>query len=200
MLAGMLISAMPAQAQLKFGIKAGMNANSISLDDVKGNFTKENQNGFFVGPMAEFTVPIVGVGADIALMYDQKHASIDDQSETMHYISIPINIKYTLGLGSLAGIYVATGPQFSFNVGNNSIFDTIKDNVTGEAQDFELNKSMMYWNIGAGVKLLSHLQVGYNYSIALGSTGEFSVLSTAGKAVTGKLKNNSHQISVAYTF
>ena len=150
--------------------------------------------------MAELTIPIIGLSADAALLYDQRHVKLDNgadaQEESLHYISIPINLKYTLGLGSLAGVYVATGPQFMYNVGNSNLFTSI----SGAASELELSKSQFSWNIGLGVKLLNHLQAGYNYNIGLGNTGEFKVKNAALDAVKGKLKNNTHQISVAYLF
>ena len=54
--------ALPAQAQVKFGLKGGLNISTLSFsqDVVKG----DNRTGFFVGPMVEFTLPVVGLGFD----------------------------------------------------------------------------------------------------------------------------------------
>ena len=190
-LAAAFMFAVPAQAQLKFGVKAGLNVSKASLD--KGVLSADNRTGFFVGPMAEFTLPIVGLGVDAALLYDNKSVKVgaegETSSSTLHYIDIPINVKYTIGLGSLASVYGATGPQFSYNIGGKSILDG----------SYALNDSDFSWNIGAGVKLLGHLQVGYNYNIALGKTAEVKeaeAIDFVGKS----FKNNTHQISVAYMF
>ena len=53
-----MFMAMPAQAQLlKWGVKGGVNMTKIDWDGgYKGN--KDNSTGFFIGPMAEFTIPI----------------------------------------------------------------------------------------------------------------------------------------------
>ena len=190
-LAAAFMFAVPAQAQLKFGVKAGLNVSKASLD--KGVLSSDNRTGFFVGPMAEFTLPIVGLGVDAALLYDNKSVKVGAEGEsvssTLHYVDIPINVKYTIGLGSLASVYGATGPQFSYNIGGKSILDG----------SYALNDSDFSWNIGAGVKLLGHLQVGYNYNIALGKTAEVKeaeAIDFVGKS----FKNNTHQISVAYMF
>lgn len=190
-LAAAFMFAVPAQAQLKFGVKAGLNVSKASLD--KGVLSADNRTGFFVGPMAEFTLPIVGLGVDAALLYDNKSVKVgaegETSSSTLHYIDIPINVKYTIGLGSLASVYGATGPQFSYNIGGRSILDG----------SYALNDSDFSWNIGAGVKLLGHLQVGYNYNIALGKTAEVKD-DTAIDIIGKSFKNNTHQISVAYMF
>ena len=64
-----MFMAMPAQAQLlKWGVKGGVNMTKIDWDGgYKGN--KDNSTGFFIGPMAEFTIPIVGLGVDGCLLY-----------------------------------------------------------------------------------------------------------------------------------
>lgn len=189
----MLLTAVPASAQLKWGVKAGLNITkpSLSMDIVK----TENHTGFFVGPMAEFTVPIIGVGADISLLYNNKGMTIQqvltgqEYNQTLHYIDIPINLKYTYGLGSIAGVFVTTGPQFSFNIGSKKL----------NVGDYTLRSSEFSWNVGLGAKLFSHLQVAYNYNIAVGKTSD--VTYTVGADIIKKsLKNNTHQISLAYMF
>lgn len=185
-LAMAFVFAVPAQAQLKFGVKAGLNVSKVSISGA--DLDSKNRTGFFVGPMAEFTLPIVGLGIDAALLYDNKSVKVESESKNLHYIDIPINVKYTIGLGSLASVYGATGPQFSYNIGNKKWYGV------------DLNDSDFSWNIGAGVKLLGHLQVGYNYNIALGNTAEFKETDAMGKIDKIKMKNNTHQISVAYMF
>lgn len=60
MVAVCLMMAAPAQAQLHFGVKGGLNISKLSFS--KDAFKGDNKTGFFVGPMAEFTLPIIGIG------------------------------------------------------------------------------------------------------------------------------------------
>ncbi len=193
----LLMVAAPSQAQLKFGVKAGLNVSKVTFDE--NLIDRDNRTGFFVGPMAEFTIPIAGLGVDAALLYSNKNLQVCEEttnvemSKTMHSVDIPINLKYTVGLGSMAGVYVATGPQFSFAMGNKSLFEN----------SYTLKSSQFSWNVGAGVKLVSHLQVGYNYNIDLGNTADVNSKSATGAIAGlafGKMKNNTHQVSVAYIF
>jgi hypothetical protein len=185
----MLLVATAAHAQLpiKFGLKGGLNITKVKFD--KDIAKSDNRSGFFIGPMAEFTLPIVGIGADIAVLYDQKNIEVNDTKEKLQFIDVPINLKYTLGLGDFAGIYFATGPQFSFNVGDKKLFD---------AETYKMKSSNFSWNVGAGVKLINHVQIGYNYNIGLGKTAEVNSPLDPVKKI--KMKNNAHQISVAYIF
>ena len=180
-----LAMAMPAQAQLiKFGVKGGVNLTKVDWDGgYDGN--KDNATGFFIGPMAEVTIPIVGLGVDGALLFSQRGK--DDGKQTG--LDIPINLKYTIGLGSMLGVFVAAGPDFFFNFsGDKKYMD--------EAMELEKKKAMVGINIGAGVKLIKHLQIGVNYNIPLGDSYK---LKEVGEAVSGA-KNKTWQISAAYIF
>lgn len=193
-----LLSVNVSLAQVKFGIKGGLDLANVTLDgNVTSNLSADNTTGFFIGPTLDFKIPILQLGVDASLMYNQKKIDVNGESESAHYVNIPINAKMAFGLGDIVGVYVATGPQFAFCIGDDTF--NFKD-IEGTAANFALSKSQFSWNIGAGVKLLKHLQVGYNYNIAFGSTGDFDYKDAAGKAVKGELNNNSHQVTVAYLF
>lgn len=191
--------AVPANAQLKFGIKGGLNITDMSLsNDV---FETSNRTGFFIGPTIKFTLPIVGLGIDASALYDQREGEVNVEADDNTLVStrlkqksinIPINLRYDIGLGSLAAVYLAAGPQFGFNVGdkNQSLY---KDVV-----EWRLNTSNFSVNVGAGVMLLGHLQVGANYNIVCGKTGEITVLDGAESVLRGR--SNTWQISAAYYF
>ena len=174
--------AMPAQAQIHFGVKGGLNLSKASFSNVKENFKKDNFTGFFIGPMAEFNIPIVGLGVDAALLFAQRGIKVSDADADVtvkqNGIDIPVNLKYNVGLGSLAGIYLAAGPDFYFDF----------EKKTG----IDKKKAEVGINVGAGLKLLNHLQVGANYNIPLGDTADIDG--------GGSYKTKTWQVSVAYIF
>lgn len=198
--------AVPSQAQLvKLGVKGGLNVTAVSLSgDLKSNISKDNQTGFFAGLTADVTIPLAGLGADIAVLYDQKKVDTGNANEKIEYINIPLNVKYTFGFSSLASLYIATGPQFAFNIGDKDYGYTTPKEIEGTIQevknDFMLKKSEFSWNVGAGVTVLKHVRVGYNYNIAIGNTADFNFRDVATDAYKGELKNNTHQISLTYIF
>ena len=185
-----LFAANTANAQLKFGLKGGLNITNMSFDS--GVVDQSNQEGFFVGPTVKFSIPVVGLGFDLAALYDQRDAKIDDTTVSQRSINIPLNLRYNIGLGDLASVYLAAGPQFGFNVGSKNI------GIVDEVSNFKFKDSNLSVNLGAGVNLISHLELGFCYNIACGKTGEFQVLEGVTNAV--KAKNNSWQISAAYYF
>ncbi len=155
----------------------------MSKLDFKNAPTSDNTTGFFIGPMAELTIPVVGLGIDGALMYSQR----GEHEWKQQGIEIPVNLKYTFGLGSLLGIYVAVGPDFFFN-----FKDTEWDGLDTKATQVGLN-------LGGGLKLFRHLQIGVNYQLPLGDS--FS-LKNAGEAIDGlgDAKTKTVQVSLAYIF
>lgn len=184
--------ALPAQAQVKFGLKGGLNISTLSFsqDVVKG----DNRTGFFVGPMVEFTLPVIGLGFDVAALYNQDGAKATEfaegesysESQTLKSIEVPVNLKWSFGLGSTLGAYVAAGPQFGFNVGSGYF-----------AEAFDMKTCYTTFNVGAGVKLIRHIQIGLNYNFGI---------SKLAKAVSEEyqgpvdMKKNTWQISLAYLF
>ena len=94
---------------------------------------------------------------------------------------IPVNLKYTIGLGSTLGIFFAAGPDFFYNWK-----DLDLGNLDGEKKDVQVGI-----NLGAGVKLLRHLQVGVNYQIPMGDSFKVENI---------KFKTNTWQVSAAILF
>jgi hypothetical protein len=187
-----------AQAQVKFGVKGGLNLTNMKFDN--SIVDKSNQTGFFIGPTINFTLPVVGLGIDASALYDQRSAKIEGSEDKLKQqsIQIPINLRYGFGLGNTASFYIFAGPQFGFNIGDKSA------NIVDNALEWRLKDSNLSANVGVGLMLLNHLQVSANYNIALGTTGESNVISTTastvGNLVTGKTKANAWQLSVAYFF
>ena len=169
--------AMPSNAQVKFGIQAGLNMTNVSASDLNG--TVKSRTGFFVGPTVKFSLPIVGLGIDASALYDQREgkAEVAGQTETVksQSIQVPINLRYGIGLG-VAEVFAFAGPQFGFNIGG-------KKGVFNDMADWTLKSSNFSANVGLGATILGKLQAKINYNVALGKTGEFESVSSTVKQV-----------------
>lgn len=202
LVAAMLFAA-NANAQIKFGLKGGLNVTSMSFSEEV--FDASNKTGFFVGPMVKVTVPIVGLSFDAAALYDQKEADVKytgtegelgKVNVKQQSINIPVNVRYGFGLSSLANIFLFAGPQWGINVGN-------KNFKWNESSSYSLKKSNFSVNVGVGVTLLNHLQVSANYNIACGKSADASLskaLDAVANAGKDKSHNNSWQIALGYWF
>jgi hypothetical protein len=162
--------------------------SKASLSNVEDNFKKDNFTGFFIGPMAEVNIPVIGLGIDASLLFAQRGISVSEGDDTytikQNGIDIPVNLKYNIGLGSLLGLYLAAGPDFYFDfAGNKTIEGTKTDKKRAE----------IGINVGAGIKLLNHLQLGANYNIPLGDTAKL-------EGTDASYKTKTWQVSVAYLF
>ena len=192
-----LLTAVPSQAQIKFGVKGGLNVTKMSVSsDV---YSADTNNGFFIGPTVKFTLPLVGLGIDAAALYDQRKGSLvrsDNKAEDVKFksINVPVNLRWNIGLGSLAGIYLAAGPQFGFALGD---FSDAWDSNFYKKEN--MNVSI---NLGAGLSLFKHLELGFSYNIqtkdAYTITEDYAG-GSLGREITD-IKTNAWQISAAYYF
>lgn len=190
-----------AQAQgLKFGVKGGLNISKMSFS--KDVVSSDNKTGFFVGPSLKLSLP-AGFSADIAALYDERSTDVSGSKTTavegdiitstsgtetikQKSLQIPLNLRYNIGLSSMAGLYLAAGPQFGFPVAD-KVFKT-------EFIDYRLKDASLSINFGAGLYLMGHLEVGFTYNLAAGKSGEFKDWNDV------DTHNNAWQISAAYYF
>ena len=187
--------AMHAQGGVKFGVKGGFDIQDMRFDEKV--FKTENKLGWFIGPTIQVGLPVTGLGLDIAGLYDQKSTKVNGESIKQEYILVPVNARLTLGLGDAAGLYVAAGPQFAFNIGDDVDF---KWNDKEDIQNtFQLKKSAFSVNLGAGFFISRHLEFGFNYNIAVSSTAEAS-WDGAIDAIRDDTKPKSWHISATYYF
>ena len=188
-----------ASAQIKFGLKGGVNVTDMSLNS--SVFDASNRTGFFVGPTIKVQLPLVGLGIDASALYDQREAKIKvgntTTKETLRSqaINIPINLRYGCGLSSMANIFLFAGPQFGFNVGD-------KDQKITESSTWSVKNSNFSLNFGAGVTLLSHLQLTANYNVVCGKTSDATITEGLEQLTNKEVRSraNAWQIALAYYF
>lgn len=186
-----------AQAQFKFGLKGGLNVSSVRLNS--SVFDGSNRAGFHVGPALEFTLPLGWLGLEISALYDTYKVAMEGvdefnnptkSSSTLRYVDVPLNVNAGFGLGSFAKIFISTGPQIAFSLGDSKILD----------YKYDLKNSLFSWNAGLNVRLFKHYQVGYTYNVGIGNTAELSAKDVNPLKLSEKLKNSTHKITLSYYF
>lgn len=203
-----------AKAQkFSYGIVAGYDLTKVKYSgDMKNNFSSDNKSGWYVGPKIVLST-VIGLGVDASLQYSQRKLNITQegyidgnvvydkvsQSQTYRTIEIPINLRYSIGLGSSASVFAYTGPQFGFALQN------MKFNNLGTGNNFSRENLNTTWNIGAGVRLFKHLEASVGYNFALGKAGK-AILNGVGiyegesQDLELKYKTNTFQVQLAYMF
>ena len=184
--------AMPAQAQFRFGIKAGVNINSLKFNNEI--FNAGNRAGFTVGAMAEFTVPLIGVGGDIGVMFVRRNSQYmntlgEKMDDNRSYFEIPLNFKYKLSLPAISSIispFITTGPSFAFLTTKKEITDFVKNKTCDIA-----------WNFGFGVELIKHIQIAASYGLGLTKAVEYVAPGYEGVDLG---KNRYWTVTAAYIF
>lgn len=191
-----------AQAQFRFGVKAGLNLNSIHFSkDLKQNFDNDNNCGFTAGVMTEFQVPLIGLCFDLSAMYTRMNADVEyettdrDADIAKNFIEIPLNLKYKFTLpvvNNIVAPYLFTGPSFAFKL------DKIKDTVDA----FKTKTCQVAWNIGLGVELVKHLQISGSYGFGINNIAKHAGALGGPDLNTKdyKVKNNYWTITAAYLF
>ncbi|MBR4921603.1 MAG: porin family protein [Prevotella sp.] len=184
--------AMPSQAQVKFGLKGGLNLTAITTDGNSDGIS--NKAGFFAGPTVKFTLPVVGLSVDGSALYDQRNAKIKgtDQTLKVQSIQIPINVRYGVGLSSIVNVFAFAGPQFGFNIGD-------KTKLLDDMSTWKLKSSSISGNVGIGATVFSKLQITANYNFQLSKTSEVEY-QIGGNTESGKLNFNSWQLGLGYFF
>lgn len=195
-----LMIGITAKAQVKFGVKGGVNVTSMSFNN--SVFDASNRTGFFIGPTVKIQLPLVGIGIDASALYDQREAKVKvadnyttDKTLRCLAINVPINFRYGWGLSSLANVFLFAGPQFGFNVGK-------KNQDLAENTSWSVKNSNFSVNVGAGFTVLSHLQISANYNIVCGKTSDASLQNVGEQIVNKEARSraNAWQIALAYYF
>ena len=194
-----MVSVGVANAQFRFGVKAGLNVNSLNT-----NFSelKDNAAGFTGGVMTEFEVPLIGLCFDLSLMYSRLNSQpsvlVDEKGETQiltadqtkNFLQIPLNLKYKFKLpvvGSFLSPYLFTGPAFALKLGKNTL------------SDFKTKTCQVAWNVGLGIELVKHLQIGASYGFGINNIVD-KVAGNYINATDLNIKNNYWTVTAAYLF
>lgn len=183
-----------AQAQFRFGVKAGVNLNSLHLDNFGQNFTSDNGAGFTGGIMTEFTIPVVNICFDASLMYTRMNAKVlnegevETSSKSKNFFQIPINVKYKFGLpvvGNVIAPYLYTGPDFAFKLG-------------GDDDVFRTKTFQAAWNVGVGIELINHLQIQGSYGFGMNNIAKSVIGGNTSDDI--KTRNNYWTVTAAWLF
>lgn len=198
-----IATAVPASAQLKFGLKVGTAVNSLKFqsDNWEETFSTDNRAGFTGGAMLEFTAPMLGVGFDASVMYMHRSNTLPKEvtditenkvNTSRDYIDIPLNVKWKISIPVVSKFlkpYIATGPSFAFRVSKNDFKEFVNQ-----------QKCDISWNFGFGVELLSHVQVGASYGMGLNNTLDNLKIRESDKTSGIEGKNRYWTITAAYLF
>ena len=185
-----------AQAKFGFGPKVGVNVNQMSISGTN-LFDSKNNCGFTGGLTAEYIAPVIGIGADISLMYSYMSTKVENAvgSKTVHgnFFEIPLHLKYKLSLPAIESIispYIFTGPSVAFKLSDGDSYASTK-------------KTQWGWDLGIGVELIRHLQIGAGYTFGINNLAKNTAEILDHQVTVSddiKVKNNYWTITAAWMF
>ena len=189
-----LFAVMPSSAQgIAFGVKGGANITKMSIDN--DAIDCDAGVGFFVGPTLKIDfLPFLGIQGSV--FYEQANSKVAGEKIKRQSIIVPIDARVNLKFNEDAGIYLATGPQFGFNVGE----DEFTWNESSSYKNtFQMKKSMFNWNFGIGAMLSPKFELGVVYSLGIAKTGELEAEIEKAKANNNELKPKSSTVQISAT-
>ncbi|MBD5236197.1 MAG: porin family protein [Bacteroidales bacterium] len=192
-----------ANAFFKFGVKAGLNVDKFhfSKSQLGKDLGSSNRCGVTAGVMTEFTVPVVGVGMDLSLMYTRMNGEVLNDGGEMEkigkdFLEIPLNLKYKfnfIAVSRFVAPYIYTGPTLALKLGK------------GDNNFLTTKTAQWGWNLGIGVELIRHLQIGAGYTFGINNVVKLAdkvvdIPGFNGVAKDVKIKNNYWTVTAAWLF
>lgn len=186
-----------ANAQLRYGVTAGVSINNLKFNqDLIG---VNSEVGYSAGVFSELMFPGVGFGLDFGLMYSQRGATLHlgdkpvwatdgfgNERAYLHNIEIPINLRFKFhqlnGFEDYCAPFLFAGPTFSILAGH------------GNIEALEYAGGDVGIQAGIGAELFKDWQISASYS-----WGTTYTLKTK-KLDDFSAKTNSWNIKVAYLF
>ena len=184
-----------ADAQLKLGVKGGMNLTDMRLNSKL--LDRENRRGFFFGPTLKLAIPLLPLGFDIAALYDQREMELEDGektwSVTTKQVNIPISARLTFGSSKSLAVFLFGGPQFGFSINTDQ-------NIVDNYRSWKRNKSLFSINLGAGLLLGNTFQVSANYNIDCSKDGSVTINDVVDQLKEHNSKINAWQLAATIYF
>lgn len=146
-----------ANAQVNFGVKAGLNISNLTGDGVD----TDSKAGFNAGGFA--TIPVSSMFAvQPELLYSVEGAKSGDTKLHLNYINIPVLFQYRK-----SGFVGELGPQLG-------ILASAKAKADGESADIKdyFKSTNFSLAIGAGYQLTNGLGFGVRYNLGLSNIGD----------------------------
>ncbi len=174
------------KAQLKFGIRAGLNASTVSFPNLPN---KSEKLGFHVGVFTDIPVVEDFMSVQPELSYSTKGTSFkvlsEKQSINMNYVDfiLPVSFKmsdFNINVGPFASYLIST-PDYKYYQNNSVLVDAFKKFDAGLSAGLGYNFNKMV--------------IGVRYN-----QGFIDVTQDNARAFLGSGKNAVGQLSIGYKF
>lgn len=159
-----LVSSLPAAAQLRYGFRLGGDFAKASLSDAPG-MSMKNGSGFSGGLLLEYQFENNGFAPDIAVLYTRYSSKLMDELSGpakigRDFIEVPLHLKYKFYLSAtnnLVAPMIYTGPSLLFRLGK------------GNPEQMATRTVQPGWDLGIGLDIINFIQLSAGYRFGLGN-------------------------------
>ena len=176
LLVAALLSGTASFAQQNWSAGAGYSMTSFNGVDCSTFLAKHPLRGFYVGASHEFYFSaLAGLTFEPGLYFHYQSGRNDANAKPkyikMHYLSIPMDLKYTFNIATGAMGSLFTGPVFNIGLFGN-LYDkgTFKEQggLVKDVSDLRgLTRANLQWRVGAAVTVAEAVQLRFSYAFGI---------------------------------
>ena len=205
-----LAIALSANAQTRFGLKAGLNVSQTGGGTIKANGQYVDTEasdmlvGFHAGGYANFSFnPVIGLQPEVVFSLQGEKETVETASSKAYlgYINVPIllDIKPTPNFSILVGPQVGINVFKRMSIAGESISGSEMDDLLALA-GMKVNIADIAAVLGVQYVILDHLTIGARYNFGFTSTvGLTKEGKDVGLSISGG-GNRVIQVSIGWTF
>lgn len=165
----LVVFAMGVNAQVKFGLKAGLNLANQKYTSSGITISGDSKVGFQAGVILE--AGSQDFVFQPGLLFSQKGMKMTQNSSTaeltLNYLDVPLNLVYKVNVGEDTKVLLQAGPVISFGLsGKGTVGSQESDIKFGSGDDADFNTMDFGFGIGGGLQFSSFM-VGLNYNFGI---------------------------------
>jgi hypothetical protein len=182
-----ILTAGSAQAQFKFGVRAGFNLTNLSFGkELPGSLIRSDTRfkpGFQMGVVGDYSFG-ESFAIQPGLVFATQGCAIKhyDGTENLYYLQLPVNARYQLDLGQTK-LLLQAGPYLGYGLGGE--WEDGEDIVMGSGDDADYKAFDFGVGVGAGLRFGKIQAVlGYNIGLIDIDLSEYRSVKNYGLALT----------------
>lgn len=184
-----VLTALPAAAQVRFGVRGGLTLGEMRFD--RDIINSDNRVGYTGGLLLDLNIPVIGLGVEVSAMYTHRKNRLTDHDRIFkrHYLDIPVYARYKLSLPAINKVFeplVFTGPSISVLFNENA------------PSNYDNSKTYLSWDVGVGADLFRHLRLTGTYGLGISRALKYIDSEYTGDKVNGK--DSYWTLSAAWLF
>jgi len=190
------------EAFAQLNINAGY-ANNHFTAKLNGESESANIGGFYVGAAYDIALPFSVTGFSVEPGIEYSYFTKDDVNflpvgsgdVNLHYLQIPVHLKYTYGISNALDIFAGAGPNFVIGLGGNYKYSlaSLSTELDAFGDDGMMKRFDFQLGIEAGVNVWDQLQVKVGYDWGLIDVAE-------NEKYLDSFKKSQFHVGVAYIF